>query len=113
MADEQARPGGLTPERQKQLLAYCKLTELADDPEVQALIPGMYAAAVAYMENAGVAVPEPGTARAALYDLCVGYLVLDAWERREATVTGTIVTENPEFRRKVNQLKFTEPGVGE
>lgn len=103
----------MTEERMASLLAYCKLTELADDPEVQALIPGMYAAAVAYMENAGVAVPEPGTARAALYDLCVDYLTLDAWERREATVVATVVADNPEFQRKVKQLQWTEPGVEE
>lgn len=29
----------LTEERKAALLAYCKLTELADDPEVEAMIP--------------------------------------------------------------------------
>ena len=105
----QASAASLTPERLEQLLAYCKLTEMADDPEVAALLPGMYAAAVAYMENAGVRVPEPDTPRRALYDLCVNYLTLDAWDRRETTVVATVVADNPEFRRKVNQLKWTEP----
>ena len=68
---------GLTLERQAQLLAYCKLTELADDPEVQALIPVLYDAAVGYMAGAGVTVSESDTARAALYDLCVNAMVLD------------------------------------
>ena len=36
----------LAEERRAGLLAYCKLTELADDPEVQALIPALYDAAV-------------------------------------------------------------------
>lgn len=103
---------GLTPKRQAQLLAYCKLTELADDPEVQALIPVLYDAAVGYMSNAGVAVPDSGTARAAQYDLCVNYLVLNAWERREVTITGTTVMDNPVFRRRLNQLKWTERRVG-
>ncbi len=94
------------------LLAYCKLTELADDPEVQALIPVLYDAAVGYLADAGVSQPEAGTARAAQYDLCVNYLTLDAWERRETTITGTAVTDNPAFRRLINQLKRTEPGVG-
>lgn len=94
------------------LLAYCKLTELADDPEVQALIPVLYDAAVGYMSNAGVAVPESGTARAAQYDLCVNYLVLNAWERRETAVTGAIVSANPFFRNRINQLKWTERRVG-
>lgn len=107
--DEQARPGELTPERREQLLAYCKLTEMADDPEVEALIPGMYAAAVAYMEDAGVRVPESDTPRRALYDLCVNHLVLDSWDRRETTVVATVVADNPKFREKLNQLKWTEP----
>lgn len=94
------------------LLAYCKLTELADDPEVQALIPVLYESAVGYLANAGVSQPLPGTPRAAQYDLCVNYLVLDAWERREVTITGTITADNPAFRRLINQLKLTEPGVG-
>ncbi len=93
------------------LLAYCKLTELADDPEVQALIPVLYESAVGYLANAGVSQPLPGTPRAAQYDLCVNYLVLDAWERREVTITGTITADNPAFRRLINQLKLTEPGV--
>ncbi len=102
----------LTEGRRAGLLAYCKLTELADDPEVQTLIPALYGAAVGYLTNAGISPPEPGTARAAQYDLVVDYLVLDAWERREETITGTSVADNPAFRRLVNQLKLTEPEVG-
>lgn len=34
-------------------------------------------------ETLGVAVPDSGTARAAQYDLCVNYLVLDSWEHRD------------------------------
>ena len=34
----------LTEARRAALLAYCKLTELADDPEVEALIPPLYEA---------------------------------------------------------------------
>lgn len=102
----------LSDERKASLLAYCKLTELADDPEVETLIPALYDAAVGYMDNAGVAVPESGTARAAQYDLCVNYLVLDGYERREAALTGTTVAGNPAFRQLINQLKRTEPEVG-
>ncbi len=101
----------MTEARRAALLAYCKLTELADDPEVEALIPPLYEAAVGYLEGAGVAVPELGTARAAQYDLCVNALVLEGWERREVSITGTSVVENPAFRRLLNQLKLTEPGV--
>ncbi len=98
----------LAEERRAGLLAYCKLTELADDPEVQALIPALYDAAVGYMANAGVAAPESGTTRAAQFDLCVNYLVLSAYENRDVPITGTTVVENPIFRCILNQLKITE-----
>ena len=101
----------LTEERRASLLAYCKLTELADDPEVEALLPALYEAAVGYLAGAGVAPPPPDTPRAAQYDLAVNYLVLDGWERREASPAGTAVADNPAFRRLINQLKLTEPGV--
>lgn len=101
----------LTEERKSSLLAYCKLTELADDPEVAALIPALYDAAVGYMANAGVAQPQEGTPRAAQYDMAVNYIVLDSWERRETAMVATVVADNPAFRRLVTQLKLTEPGV--
>ena len=102
---------GLPKKRMAALLAYCHLTELADEPEVQTLIRALYDAAVGYMENAGISQPEAGTSRAAQYDLCVNYLVLDAWERRETSMVATVVSDNPGFRRLINQLKLTEPGV--
>lgn len=101
----------LSEERKASLLAYCKLTELADDPEVQRLIPMLYDAAVGYMEGAGVNVPNSGTTRAAQYDLCINALVLDGWERREVSMTGVSLVENPAFRRQVNQLKLTGPAA--
>lgn len=101
----------LTEERRASLLAYCKLTELADDPEVQRLLPTLYAAAVGYLEGAGVNVPESGTSRAAQYDLCVNAMVLDGWERREVSLAGATMLGNPLFRRLINQLKLTEPVV--
>lgn len=103
----------LDEKRKASLLAYCKLTELADDPEVQSLIPALYDAAVGYMENAGVSLPDEGTPRAAQYDLCVNYLVLDAWDRRETSIVATVVSDNPAFRRLINQLKLTEPPAAE
>ena len=102
----------LTGERLDSLLAYCKLSELADDPEVAALIPVLYDSAVGYMTNAGINVPELGTTRAAQYDLCVNCLVLDAWEHRDISVVGATVVENQMFRNWINQLKWTEGTVG-
>ena len=98
----------LTEERLAGLLAYCKLTELADDPEVQALIPTFYAAAVGYLEEAGVSLPPEGTARRCQYDLAVNFMVLRDFDQRDAQGAGT-VSDNPAFRRLITQLKLTEP----
>lgn len=98
----------LTEERKAALLAYCNLIGLADDPEVEALIPAFYEAAVGYMDGAGVAEPQEGTARRAQYDLCVNAMVLDSWEHRDLKEPASQVSENVVFRRMLNQLKHTE-----
>ena len=98
----------LTDERRASLLAYCKLTEFGDDPEVLALLEGFSLAAEGYLAQAGVLPPPEGTARRAMYDLCVNRLVLDHWDNREAAYVGTVTVDNPVFRRMVNQLKLTE-----
>ena len=97
----------LSEERKASLLAYCKLTELADDPEVQALIPAFYDEAVEYLAEAGVPEPAEGAARAR-YDLAVNYMVLDSWDKRDLTIAGS-VTDNPAYRRILNQLKLSQP----
>lgn len=96
----------LTDERKATLIAFCKLDDLT--PEDELLLESFYEDAVDYMTDAGVAQPEPGSARAAKYDHCVNYMVLDSWDNREMLQSGTI-TENPAFRRRLNQLKLTEP----
>lgn len=93
--------------RKARLMAYCRIDALEEGEE--ALLQGLYEAAVSYMEQAGISEPEEGTARRAQYDLCVNYLVLDGYDRRDVTITGTIVSENPAFRRMLTQLKLTEP----
>ena len=103
----------LSDERRESLLAYCKLTELADDPEVKLLIPIFYAGAVGYLEGAGVTRSESDTNRAALYDLCVNAMVLDAWDNRDTKEPVSQATENPAFRHSLNQLKRTEPVVSD
>ena len=75
----------LTDERRRALAEYCRVDD--DDP----LLDGFFAAAAGYMETAGVREPDSGSPRAAQYDLCVNYLVLDM------------------FRRMMNQLKLSEP----
>ena len=103
------RHTSLTDERYTSLLAYCKLTELEGDPEVQSLNRLFFSAAVSYMAQAGISEPEEGSPRRAQYDLCVNRMVLDSWERRDAAITSTVVTDNPAFRQMINQLKLTEP----
>ncbi len=101
----------LTEERLVSLLAYCKLTEFAEDPEVQSLIPLFFSAAVGYLAQAGVPQPPDGAERKAQYDLCINCLVLDSWENRETAHVGMATVDNPAFRRMVNQLKLTEGGT--
>jgi hypothetical protein len=98
----------LTDERRIGLLAYCKLTELADDLEVALLVDSLYEAAVGYLAGAGVSEPAEGTPRRAQYDLLINYLVLDGYNQRDMETPGTQVAENPVFRRTLNQLKLTE-----
>lgn len=98
----------LSEERRKSLLAYCRIE--APTEEELLTLEGLYESAVGYLDNAGVAEPKTGTARRAQYDLCVNHLVLDGFDRRDVTITGTIVADNPSFRRLINQLKLTEPG---
>ena len=93
--------------RKAALMAYCRIDALEEGED--ALLQGLYEAAVSYLEQAGVSEPEEGTARRAQYDLCVNYLVLDGYDRRDVTITGTIVSANPAFRRMLTQLKLTEP----
>lgn len=105
----------LTERRLAGLLAYCRLHELAEDPEVAELIPILYEAAVGYLEGAGISEPPEGNTRRAQYDLCVNYLVLNSWDKRDSMVVGTVITENPAFRSVLNQLKLTagmEPESG-
>ena len=97
----------LSEERRKSLLAYCRIEEPTEEELLT--LEGLYDAAVGYLEGAGVAEPQEGTARRAQYDLCVNYLVLDGYDRRDVTITGTSVADNPAFRRLINQLKLTEP----
>lgn len=99
----------LSDERRKSLLAYCRI-DVEEDGE-SALLQTLYDAAVAYMATAGVSEPEAKTDRRAQYDLCVNALVLDAYDRRDKTITGTTVASNPAFGGMLVQLQVTEPQV--
>ncbi len=97
----------LSEDRKTSLLAYCKLTELADDPEVKTLIPAFYESAVEYLADAGIVEPAGETGRAR-YDLAVNAMVLDNWDKRGMTITESL-KDNPAFRLLLNQLKQTRP----
>ena len=99
--------------RRLAIMAYCRINEDELEPGEMYLFDAMCEAAVGYMTQAGVSEPEAGTPRRALYDLCVNYLVLDSWDRRDASANATYVAENPRFRQYLNQLKFTELYVSE
>lgn len=90
-----------------QLLAYCRLDveELSQADKV--LLEGMFADAEAYMENGVCKKPAEGTPLRAQYDQRVNEMVLDSWENRGAQAVGVAVMENPAFRRKLNQLKWS------
>ncbi len=97
----------LTEARRAGLMAYCRIDEL--EPYEDILLELLYEAAVGYMTQAGIREPEAGTARRAQYELCVNCLVLDGWDRRDVTFVGASGSENPAFRRVLNQMKLTEP----
>ena len=98
----------LTAQRRAQLLAYCRLDE-ADLTEADVLLlEREYLSAVSYLTDSGVTLPtEP--ARLARFDGLVDALVLDRWDNRGSQTAGHTLTENPAFRRDLNQLKLTEP----
>lgn len=98
----------LTSLRREVLMAYCRIDAL--EPWEEPLLDQLYDAAVSYMDQAGVREPPEGTPRRAQYDLCVNALVLDAWDIRGAEVSGR-TEENRAFRRRLNQLKLSEPPV--
>ena len=97
----------MTDARRAQLLAYCRINEPTDEELLT--LEGLYEAAVGYLETAGVSQPPEGTPRRAQYDLCVDFMVLRDFDLRDATITGTIVSDHPAFRRLINQLKLSEP----
>ena len=101
----------LTDKAKAMLLEYCRIDELTDSGEK--LLEILYGGAQGYLEQAGISVPADGTPRRAQYDLCVCALVLDGWDRRELSLSGS-VQDNPALRRTINQLKLTEdvPDLG-
>ena len=89
------------------LMNYCRIDELleGDGDDLQEA----YESAVAYMADAGVREPEMGTPRYAMWMRCIKALVLDDWDNRGSQTSGQAIADNVSFRRRLNQLKLTEP----
>lgn len=103
----------LTELRRAELVAYLREDSLS--PEDLRLLDHFYAAALAYMDTAGVQEPLDDL-RKAQFNLAINYLVSDAWDHR--SLQGSDATHvNPAFRQMVEQLKRSEPvpnsGTGE
>lgn len=96
--------------RMARLMAYCRLDELTD--EENDLLRSMLATAQGYLYAAGVEAPADGDPRAAVYESVCNALVLDDWDNRGSQSAGYTISENPAFRRKLNQLKQTVPILG-
>lgn len=93
--------------RRDTLLAYCRIDDPA--PEDLTLLEDMCMEAMGYLHGAGVTEPETGSPRLPLYNACVNALVLDAWDNRGTQTDDKAFADNPAFRRRLNQLKLTEP----
>lgn len=93
-------------DRKAELLTYCRIDEMAAEEE--ALLETIYDDAISYMTQAGVSEPVSGS-RLGQYNLCVNALVLDVWDNRGSQTGDKALLENPAFRRRLNQLKLSEP----
>lgn len=91
-------------------LAAAKAYMRADGDEDDAVVTQCVIAARDYMTTAGVALPPSGTSRRASYDICAHRMALDDYDERRGIVHER-AEENPAFRRRLNQLKLTEPPV--
>ena len=101
------------PEEYKpQVLAYCREPE--PDGEDLLVLSQAWDSAAAYLEGAGVSQPpEENTARTALWLSVMCAMVLDEYDQRGGQFTEGKLQDNPVFRRKLTQLKLTEPPMGE
>ena len=95
-----------------QVLAYCREPE--PDAESLLVLNQAWDSSAAYLEGAGVTQPPAeNTARTALGLSVMLPMVLDEYDPRGAQFTESKLQDNPAFRRRLNQLKLTEPPMGE
>lgn len=89
-------------------LAAAKAYMKVDGDDDDAVVTQCVIAARDYMTTAGVALPPSGTLRRASYDICAHRMALDDYDERMGTAHER-AEENPAFRRRLNQLKLSEP----
>lgn len=101
------------PEEYKPLvLAYCQEPE-PDEADLLALNQA-WDSAEAYLEGAGVTRPAPENAkRLSLWLGVMLPMALDEYDQRGAQFDAGKLQDNAVFRRKLNQLKQTEPPLSE
>ena len=97
----------MTDARLAEVMAYCRI-ETEDPMELQ-LVRSLACAAESYLTQAGVSLPGEGTVRRCQYDLLVNAMVLDGYDNRGSQSVGVTLSENPVFRRMLNQMKLSEP----
>lgn len=97
-------PAGLTQAELDAAKAYLRVSGTEDDQVVAQCV----LAARQYLADAGVGLPAEGSPRRALYDLVAHSMALSGYDQRDPVIAGA-VTENPQVRRMLTQLRFTEP----
>ena len=85
---------------------YCRIDEL--DWEESHMILSLVKSAISELAIAGVDMPKDGTLAYAQYKLLLFAMVFDSWENRGTQAAGVTLSENPAFRRRLNQLKFSQ-----
>ena len=96
---------GLAPDELTAAKGYMRVEDSTEDGVVTACV----LAARAYLAQAGVSLPGLESPRRPLYDLVCHALALGSYDLRGPEVAGSAMAENPQLRRSINQLKFTEP----
>lgn len=94
------------------VLAYCQ--EPAPDEADLMVFDHAWDSAEAYLLDAGISRPtEENAGRMALWLSVMLAMVLDEYDQRGAQFEQGKLQENHAFRRKLNQLKLSEPPLEE
>ena len=91
--------------------SYC----LEPDPDEEKLraLHLAWDEAAGYLQGAGVSRPKTDDERHGLWLGVMLALTLDGYDQRGAQFSAGKLQENPAFRRKISQLKWTEPALSE